>query len=250
MKTKKYNLSGFQITEIEETPSTNTLAAESPYDELHDKDVILTFRQTKGRGQIGNKWESAPEQNISMTIVFKPAQLSAGKQFAISMIIALGCRDFINHYLENCSIKWPNDIYVDHRKIAGILIEHNIAGTRICRSLCGIGLNVNQPEFHSDAPNPVSLLQLTGKELPLIKVVEDLLHCIDKRYEQINEYEQLETDFLQHLYRREGLHQWKDKNGNFQASIAGIDEYGRLRLKTPDNRFRLYGFKEVSYLQT
>ena len=109
---KKYNVSGFEVREYEEAGSTNTLAAELPKEETPDKSVVLTFRQTQGRGQVGNKWESEPEKNISMTVVFRPRKLEGARQFAISMVIALGVRDFVAKHTDGCEIKWPNDVYV------------------------------------------------------------------------------------------------------------------------------------------
>ena len=100
--------------------------------------------------------------------------LEAGKQFAVSMVIALGCLDFLSHYVEGVTVKWPNDVYVGERKISGILIEHRVAGAHIQSSLCGIGVNINQEQFLSDAPNPVSLFQLLGRELPLQEVREEI----------------------------------------------------------------------------
>ena len=141
-----------------------------------------------------------------------------------------------------------NSCYVGDRKIAGILIEHRVAGACIATSLCGIGLNVNQREFLSDAPNPVSLWQLTGKELPLDQALEELLVCIDARYARICDYEGLQKDFLACLYRAEGVYGWRDSGGSFQASIAGLDEYGQLRLLDTEGKERVYAFKEVVYL--
>lgn len=247
-KMKKYNVSGFEVFEYEEVESTNTLAESFAVSELKDKQVLLTYHQTQGRGQLGNKWESETGQNISMTIVFKPAQLEAGKQFAVSMVIALGCFDFVCRYVDGCSVKWPNDIYVNDRKIAGILIEHRIGGMYIQNSLCGIGLNINQEVFRSDAPNPVSLLQLTGKKIPLKTALAELLECIGKRYVQVGEYELLEAGFMQHIYRAQGIFDWEDENGKFRASVDGVDEYGRLILKDSEDKERVYGFKEVKYI--
>ena len=163
---KRYEVSGFGVMEYEEVASTNSLAEKLPLSELKDKQVILTWRQTQGRGQATNRWESAPGKNISMTVIFRPERLEAGKQFAVSMVIALGCLDFLSHYVEGVTVKWPNDVYVGERKISGILIEHRVAGAHIQSSLCGIGVNINQEQFLSDAPNPVSLFQLLGRELP------------------------------------------------------------------------------------
>ncbi len=244
---KRYKVSGFGVTEYEEVASTNSLAEELPLSELKDKQVILTWRQTQGRGQATNRWESAPGKNISMTVIFRPERLEAGKQFAVSMVIALGCLDFLSHYVEGVTVKWPNDVYVGERKISGILIEHRVAGAHIQSSLCGIGVNINQKQFLSDAPNPVSLFQLLGRELPLQEALEELLGCIGKRYEQIHRYAELKNDFLRHMYRATGIYDFEDERGIFRASIGGIDEYGQLILKDTDGRERVYAFKEVKY---
>ena len=243
---KRYEVSGFGVMEYEEVASTNSLAEKLPLSELKDKQVILTWRQTQG--QATNRWESAPGKNISMTVIFRPECLEAGKQFAVSMVIALGCLDFLSHYVEGVTVKWPNDVYVGERKISGILIEHRVAGAHIQSSLCGIGVNINQEQFLSDAPNPVSLFQLLGRELPLQEVLEELLECIGKRYEQIHRYAELENDFLRHMYRSTGIYDFEDERGIFRASVGGIDEYGQLILKDTDGRERVYAFKEVRYV--
>ena len=244
---KKYRLAGFRVLEYNALESTNTTAAALPREELRDKTVVLTYRQAAGRGQGSNTWESEPGKNISVSIVFCPRACEASRQFAVSMVIALGCRDFIRKFTEDCTVKWPNDIYVGECKIAGILIEHCISGNRIASSVCGIGLNVNQKQFCSDAPNPVSLLQLTGKELNIQQALEMLLACIDKWYGRIEDYACLEKEYRESMYRREGVYKWEDERGRFRASIAGVDEYGRLVLKDITGKDRVYGFKEVKF---
>lgn len=183
-----------------------------------------------------------------MTVVFRPDKLDAARQFAVSMVIALGCRDFIGRYVENCTVKWPNDIYAGDKKMVGILIEHTVSGAYVGRSLCGVGVNINQQVFVSDAPNPVSLAQLLGRELPLRDVLAELLECIGKRYAQLHNYYLLERDFVEALYRRYGEYEWEDEKGVFRASIVGVDEYGRLVLRDAVGTERIYGFKEVKYL--
>lgn len=244
---KKYPVSGFEVIEYDEVSSTNTIAEAMPLKELKDKMVILTWRQTQGRGQAANRWESEPGKNISMTVVFRPEHLEAGKQFAVSMVIALGCLDFVKRYVKGGTIKWPNDIYVGDQKIAGILIEHRVAGACIQSSLCGVGININQTVFLSDAPNPVSLWQLTQRKLSLQKVLEELLDCIGQRYAGIGDYAALEQDFRKNMYRADGFFEWEDAKGPFCAAIVGIDEYGQLILKDTAGKQRLYAFKEVKY---
>ena len=246
---KEYEVSGFKVREYEELESTNTEAARLPMDELEDKMVILTYRQRAGRGQVGNRWESEPGRNLSLTAVLRPDGLPAAEQFAVSMAVALGTCDFVARHVEGCAVKWPNDIYVGERKISGILIEHTILGANVGVSLCGVGVNVNQEVFVSDAPNPVSLRQLTGRELPLDEALEELLACLGERYRQVRDYAGLERDFLRCLYRRGGTYRWESDEGErFEASIRGIDEYGRLMLLDSAGRERIFGFKEVRYL--
>lgn len=245
---KRYKASGFDVWEYEEAGSTNAVAEAIPLAELKDRMAVLTWRQTQGRGQAGNHWESAPDRNIAVTLVLRPERLEAVRQFAVSMVIALGCRDFVSRYVDQVRVKWPNDIYVGDRKISGILIEHRIAGEHVQVSLCGIGLNVNQSDFLSDAPNPVSLYQLTGRELPLAEALSGLLECIGMRYGQLADYGLLEKEFRHHLYRARGVYPWEDENGAFRASVTGVDEYGQLILRDTEGKERIYAFKEVKYL--
>lgn len=245
---KRYSVNDFEVLEYEELTSTNTVAAAMDVADLKDKMVVLTWKQTAGRGQATNRWESAPNKNISMTLVFRPKQLYAGDQFAISMVVALGCLDFVSRYVKRkVWVKWPNDIYVEDHKIAGILIEHRIVGSYIQYSLCGIGLNVNQEQFLSDAPNPISLFQLIHRELPLKQVLEELLECLEQRYTQLEDVDRLRGEFCANLYRSEGLYEWEDEQGIFRASIVGLDEYGQLVLEDVAGKKRVYAFKEVRY---
>lgn len=246
---KEYKINGFKVREYDELDSTNMEAARLSFDEQENKLVILTYRQKEGRGQVGNKWESEPGCNLSLTLVLRPEGLSAVEQFAVSMVIALGTRDFVARYVDGCTVKWPNDIYVGDGKISGILIEHTILGAFVEVSLCGVGININQKRFVSDSPNPVSLWQLTSRELPLEKALGELLQCIEERYRYVRDYEGLKRAFLKCLYRREGVYRWMSGEGEvFEASIVGIDDYGRLILLDTDGNERVYGFKEVKYL--
>lgn len=240
-----YQANGFAIWEFPELSSTNDEAARRA-GELPDRAVIVADKQVQGRGQGGNQWESEAGKNVTMTVVFRPRGLPAGDQFAISMAVALGARDFVARRVEGCTVKWPNDVYVDDRKIAGILIEHVVMGNALSLSLCGVGLNVNQTRFASDAPNPVSLALLLGRELPTREVLAELLAAIDRRYRQIDNLPTLRRDYLDCLYRGSG--RWEDATGRFPAIIQGVNRHGQLLLRDEQGKTRAYGFKEVKYL--
>lgn len=127
---------------------------------MEEGTVIWTTRQTAGRGQPGNSWESEADKNISFSMLLHPTWLSPARQFCLSEIAALGIAEALDEYFPDFEIKWPNDIYHDDRKIAGMLIENRIVGNRLQDCVTGIGININQTEFLSPAPNPVSLRQL------------------------------------------------------------------------------------------
>ena len=152
----------WKIIHIDETDSTNhwlkshQLIANSP-----EPTAIWADYQTAGRGCGTNTWESERGKNLLFSMLIHPENLPANKQFQISMAISLAIVDALGQLVGDLSIKWPNDIYWRNGKIGGILIENTLKGNLIKESIIGVGLNVNQREFHSDAPNPVSLWQIT-----------------------------------------------------------------------------------------
>lgn len=211
--------------------------------------VVLTLSQTKGRGQRTNVWESESGKNLTISIILTPEFLPIPHQFQISLVISLGVYDYLREYLKDVSIKWPNDIYVGNEKIAGILIEHSIMGSTLSHSICGLGLNINQINFISDAPNPTSLAIKSHKEYDLDKELTKLLKCIENRYFQLEDEksEELEKDYLKAMYWINGKHLFSDEQGEFFGEITGITEYGQLRIVT-NNEERIYNFKEVSFI--
>jgi BirA family biotin operon repressor/biotin-[acetyl-CoA-carboxylase] ligase len=237
----------FNIIEYPELDSTSGETWRQ-IDTLPDRSVIVTPRQTGGRGHGGNSWESAPGENVTMTLLLKPPHLLAAGQFTLSMLVALATRDLVARHVEGCTVKWPNDVYVADRKIAGILIEHVVSGEWLACSLCGIGLNVNQTRFTSDAPNPVSLRQLTGRERPPRQVLDELLACLRARLDAPRDTAATRHEYTAALYRGTGRHAWRDASGIFHARVLGVNEYGQILLQDDDGRDRVYGFKEVAHV--
>lgn len=202
--------------------------------------ALMAREQTAGRGQRGNSWEAEPGMNITMSVMLRPEQVPAIRQFEISEAVALAVADTVEALgVGNVAVKWPNDIYVGDRKIAGILIENTLSGNMISRSVAGIGVNVNQKEFHSDAPNPVSAAQLTGQRYDLQPIAAEMVDRILARLGRDNH-----AEYRRRLWRGSGLWTWKTPDGReFQAEIIDVAPDGMLTLS---GQPRPFAFKEVA----
>ena len=229
---------------IETTDSTNTIARHLAQHETLPL-LVTTDYQTAGRGQRGNAWESAPGSNLLFTIALCP-HLHATRQFALCQHVSVALCEALSRYTDDIRIKWPNDIYWRDHKIAGILIEHDIEGTYIARSIIGVGLNVNQSHFTSDAPNPISLCQILGHEVerePLLAAITTALltpSTLDS--------DALHTRYTSQLYRLGQPAPYHDAQGHFTATLHHVEPDGRLILEDTEGRLRSYLFKEVAYV--
>ncbi len=242
---------GQTIIELKSVGSTNNYASgQLRENEVEEGTVFLAVNQISGRGQQQNKWESEGEKNLTFSIVLFPDFLEVHDQFLLSKVVCLGLAAFLDQYLDEVSIKWPNDIYVGERKICGILIENAIMGSRISSSVIGVGLNVNQEAFHSDAPNPVSMVQLAGRTFDLNQVLESLLEKIDWFYCRLidGDHGLINELFVQNLFRKDSWHLYRDDSSTYEGRILGVNEIGQLRIEERDGRINEYHFKEVSYL--
>jgi BirA family biotin operon repressor/biotin-[acetyl-CoA-carboxylase] ligase len=170
----------------------------------------------------------------------------------LSQLISLGIKETLDEYCSDISIKWPNDIYWKEKKICGILIENDLQGNSIGRCISGIGLNINQEVFLSDAPNPISLKQITGKHYQRETILEKVMQRIEQSYQKLKEdsayASELATRYAASLFRREGLHCYQDKDGLFNARLVRVEADGRFVLMDEANQERSYLFKEVQYV--
>ena len=230
----------WKIIHIDETDSTNRWLREQGGEE---DIVVWTDFQTAGRGQGTNKWESEQGKNLLFSILLHPKDIPANKQFAISMQVSLAICEALGEQIGDLSIKWPNDIYWRNAKICGILIENRLQGSRIRDSIIGVGLNVNQRQFHSDAPNPVSLWQICEQDTDREQLLKDILKAFDR-----HQGKELKAQYLSKLYRRKGFHPYADQNGAFMAEIVDVEEDGHLLLRDEEGKERRYAFKEVSFI--
>lgn len=240
----------WNIVKLEAIGSTNTYIDQIDVaDSLSEGYVVVAHSQTAGRGQRGNSWEAAPGKNLTFSYLLRPHDVVAHEQFILSQAVALAVVDVLSRYAGGFSVKWPNDIYYCDKKIAGILIEHNLTGSHISRTIVGIGLNINQASFVSDAPNPVSLLQIMGREYDLDEVLSAILQATAMRYAMCNDdREGLRQAYANVLYRREGYYRYRDADGEFEAAIRDVRPDGYLLLVDRAGREREYAFKEVAFV--
>lgn len=226
---------------IKTTNSTNSLMKEmlAKGEWPEGERFLYTGYQTAGRGQTGNSWESEADKNLLCSILLPPNKNLYFLNIAVGVAI-------IRLISEPLTIKWPNDIYWRDRKLAGILVENAIIGNEVKYSIAGIGLNLNQTKFVSDAPNPVSLKQITGKEYDIDQWMKDLLDAI---HAVLNEPEEaIWADYKAHLYRREGWYPFVDKNGTFEAHISDVLPTGEIILCDRQGNQRIYEFKQIRYV--
>ena len=159
------------------------------------------------------------------------------------MAISLAIVDALEQQIGDVCIKWPNDIYWRNAKIGGILIENRLLGQTIKDSVIGVGLNVNQRQFKSDAPNPISLWQIHGHETDRGALLDTIL----ERFTYYNNKE-LRQQYVGKLYRRKGFHPYCDQDGTFMAEFKDVEDDGHLILCREDGSLSRYAFKEVQFI--
>jgi len=243
---------GNLIVRLEVTDSTNNYANRQIRENaILEGTVFLTYEQTAGRGQLKNVWESEPGQNLIFSIVLCPEFLEIRRQFMLSKVVTLGIYKALSKYVDSLKIKWPNDIYVGNQKLGGILIENSIMNGLLKSSVVGIGLNVNQTVFRSDAPNPVSMQLLTNQHYDCEIILSEILSGIDWYYALLRAGKEaaIDQEFTFVLYRLNEKHFYKAEDDIFEGEIIGVNEIGQLLIRKNDGKVLEFHFKEVEFLQ-
>lgn len=243
---------GKVLHEFETLASTNQYASkllkEKPPTE---GTIIITYDQYAGKGQATNKWESAPHKNLTFTTILYPKFLLARKQFLLNQVVSLSVFDTLQKYIkQGLSIKWPNDIYVFDKKITGILIQNSLQGSTLQSTIIGIGLNVNQQKFVSDAPNPTSVALEVGKLLDLEVVLAEFCQQLEANYLQLkaNQTELIQQRYLNSLFRFKKPAFYQRPDGTiFKGQIKGVTDIGKLIIETAQGAEN-FAFKEIKYI--
>lgn len=248
------------ITRFDSLESTNKYCEALDLAEVEDFTCFWALEQTAGIGQRGNHWDSEPNKNLTFSLVLHPSFLPADRQFKLTEALSLALVDFLQQILSGSPsklegvaegrgrvfIKWPNDIYVEGRKICGTLVSTRLQGTQIASVICGIGVNVNQTVFPDWVPNPTSISLLSGEHYELELLLKDLLCCIEKRYKALASGQDPEPEYLTHLLNLGSRARYIYNEKEIVATITGIDEYGHLLLSADDGCKLCCSMKEIA----
>lgn len=246
------------IKRIDDTPSTNDYLLDfaSTPEGAKWEGVVVCDYQSQGKGMRGNTWESEDGKNLLFSILVHPTWIVPWIQYLISMAEACALREVLSRYADDITIKWPNDIYWKDRKLSGTLIDGNIKGGVISDMVIGTGININQMEFKSDAPNPVSLRQITGKEYDRDEILAQIVERFEYYYgiardewKDEKECDTIMEEYHKHLYRCDGqMYDFEDERGRFRARIFDVHPNGIMQLIREDGELSQYEFKEVKFI--
>jgi BirA family biotin operon repressor/biotin-[acetyl-CoA-carboxylase] ligase len=240
---------GQNLIFVPECHSTNSLLNDlNNQSDLAEGTVVITDKQTAGRGQRGNKWETAPGLNLTFSLLLKPRFINAKDQFRLNMAISIAIAEaFRKISITQVKLKWPNDIFLNGKKMGGILMENQIQGSSISTSVAGIGLNINQLDF--SIPNATSLALASGMEHDLGAVFRQILECIEGHYLDLKNGNAslLKQRYLAALFKFREQQDFEALGENFTGIIHDVDEDGKLCVET-DGAVRKFAFKEVSFV--
>lgn len=234
---------------LDSVDSTNTYISTHCAD-AESGTAVVARAQCAGRGQRGNSWEAAPGLNVTLSVLLRPEALPVTETFLLSEAVSLSIARALDCFLyPGCvMLKWPNDLYVADSKLGGILIENSLTGTYISRTIVGVGINVNQLEFISSAPNPVSMAAIAGHTYDVDEVVRCVAAAIVAAPALLADPEALQADYSRRLWRRLTPAPYIDAatGEHFTATIHSVAPSGHITLALPDGSLRRYAFKEVA----
>lgn len=238
-----------KIIRLKEIDSTNRFLRELKDEQEDEMVVAVADFQTAGKGQGSHTWESEAGKNLLFSIKVHPRWVPVRQQFLLSMAGAIAIKEALETYVDGITLKWPNDVYWNDKKISGTLIETSIDSKGIKTCIFGIGINVNQEAFHSDAPNPVSLRQILGHEVDKDELLQKVIEGFRQYYELLRRADYMDVSGIYHLslYRRKGFHRYEDADGDFEGAFVEVEDDGHLILHDKQGVIRSYSFGEVKF---
>lgn len=236
---------------LSEVDSTNNYARTLLRDKMPiEGTVVTTDKQTNGRGQRTNSWVTEPNMNLTCSYILRPAFLAAKDQFLLSASVALAVFDLISAEIDEgpVKIKWPNDILVGEKKIAGILIENSLRGRNLDNSIVGIGLNVNQVDFEQGL-NATSLLSESSNEMKVDNVLRTLNKHLEARYLKLRNgnHTSILSELNRNLFGFEEERTVRVNGNETKVRILGARPSGELQLQHSDGRNMLHQHHEIEW---
>lgn len=215
---------------------------------LEDEVIVLAHHQTKGRGQAASNWHSEAGKSLVFSMFKRVLDLEAKWQLAINWAVSLG----VKKGLERCgmnevNIKWPNDILADDRKICGILIENQWHAHRMTSSVIGVGINVNNQNFHN-LPQATSMAAIANRTFDMSEVLKNVAEGISSELDRLlnGNYSDLKSDYEQHLFRMNTLSEFENKQGaQWKGRIKGVSDQGQLKVELENGSLQLFEMKEL-----
>lgn len=237
---------------FEELPSTNTYLNELGASQLEEGTVVQAGFQSQGRGQKGSTWLVTAGQNLTLSVLFKPRFLELRRIFQLSKVAALGLHGCIHHFVPQAKIqiKWPNDLLVNGKKVAGILLENQLESKGINASIVGMGLNVNQDAFPKELSTKASSLRLeSGWNFSLEEVRQVLYDKLEHWYDLLKgqEHAQIDRAYLKHLYGYQEEVRLVIEGKEVKALMVGVGTDGRLALVI-NEVLKYFAVKELRWI--
>ncbi|MFC7773170.1 biotin--[acetyl-CoA-carboxylase] ligase [Flavobacterium sp. GCM10027622] len=241
-----------KLIKLDAIDSTNDFLKGLSQDQALENFTVVTAKsQTKGKGQHGATWHTETNKNLTTSILIKNTLSNIEGIFALNISVALGITKALKKFkIPSISIKWPNDIMADNKKIAGILIENLIKSNGSIESIVGIGLNVNQTNF-DNLPKASSLKNITNTEFDLDEILETIVMEIQLQINCIgqNQSKQLWEQYEENLFKKGVPMAFEEASGGkFMGIIRGVTPTGKLVVQVEDDSFREFGIKEVQLL--
>lgn len=234
---------------LKETQSTNLYVEEMLADDSSlESTVVQSDFQSVGSGHADNQWESEKGKNCLVSFYMPQLHIFAAQQFVLSKITCLAVVSTLHSIMPQSEIriKWPNDIYIGDKKVAGVLIKNKVQNQHVISSIIGVGVNVNQDSFLSSAPNPISVKSVVRKDIDISMFLNELTLNIEEELDQLmaKGSQIIDERFHNLLYSLDAQKKYEINSQVEEGIVRGVDEYGRLKLEVR-GQISYCDFKEV-----
>lgn len=240
-----------KVIKLDAIDSTNDfLKSLSVTQQVENFTVVTAENQTKGKGQMGSEWVSESGKNLIMSVLVRDFLLETNAIFNLNIAVSMAVISALESFkIPNLSIKWPNDILSDTKKIGGILIENSLKSDTSIVSIVGLGLNVNQINFEN-LPKASSLAEVCDKTFDKEEILYEILDHLERNILFWNQKSlSLKNEYTNRLFKKGIPMPFQNRNEmNFMGIIQGISAYGKLKILLEDDKVQEFDIKEIQML--